>query len=181
VDNPQNSAKPNSLKNQIEDLSDSALSSAMITLRMSEISADIFFENLPELISTFSQSYVSKILTMLFKDLNSFRTRFTPLTIERRRINEELVKFVVDHYVSQTGLQFFKSFTNSEVFGNPSNVVNKMSETFYKFVTVSKEKGNQEDAREAFLTIFDAYSQISGNFHHTVLRKFFNEKDLNNW
>ena len=67
-------------------------------------------------------------------------------------------------------------------------MVSKLSEAFYsKFVTVSNGTAgggggsSQKDARDAFLTVFDAYSQVSGNFHHTVLRKFFNEKDFDKW
>ena len=69
-------------------------------------------------------------------------------------------------------------------------MVNKLSETVYNILQLGddptlkgaegKEKGGV-NAKEAFLTVFNAYSQVSGNAHNTVLRKFFDEKDLNNW
>ena len=159
-------------------------SGGLITLRMSELNADLIFENVPELIGTFSQSHVSRILSMLLKNISSFNVRYSALSLERRNVTDETYNHIMKHYISQTGLQFFKTFTNNEVFGNPSKMISRLSETFYNFVTISKNSGgntSQKDARDAFLTVFDAYSQVSGNFHHTVLRKFFNEKDLQKW
>ena len=92
---------------------------AMVTLRISNVNSDLILENIPELISTFSQSYVSKILSLLLKDVSKFYVRFTPLSIERRYASNRLGKLVMDHYISQGGTQLFNSISGSDMMGNP--------------------------------------------------------------
>jgi hypothetical protein len=71
-------------------------------------------------------------------------------------------------------------------------MVNKLSETVYNILQLGDPEKPQDknakngksgkvNAKEAFFTVFDAYSQVSGNVHSSVLRKFFDEKDLNTW
>ena len=164
----------------------------MVTLRIGNVDSDLIFENLPELIQTFSQSYVSKILSLLLKDVKNFYVRFTPLSIERRYASQGLGKKIMDHYLNQSGMQFFNSLKNSETLGNPQKMVNKLSETVYNILQLGDAedgpgkkgkdgKSSKVNAKEAFFSVFDAYSQVSGNVHSSVLRKFFDEKDLNTW
>lgn len=162
----------------------------MVTLRISNVNSDLIFENLPELISTFSQSYVSKILSMFLKDFKNFYVRFTPLSIERYSASKGLLKLVMDHYIGQSGVQFFNSVSNSKMLGNPQKMVNNLSETIYKVLQIgnspgelagSKQQNPKVDAKEAFMSVFNAYSQVSGKIHGTVLRKFLDTQDLNTW
>ena len=75
----------------------------MVTLRIDNLNSDFVLENIPDLISTFSQSYISQILGLILTDVKNFHVRFTQLSIERLSTSSDLWKLVIDHYLSQSG------------------------------------------------------------------------------
>lgn len=104
---------------------------------------------------------------LVLADLKNFYIRFTQLSIERLSSTNDLLKFVTDHYLSQSGFQIFNSISNTEKVNDPEKMISKLSDTIYGFLEQGEAQaagnhkshaGERINPQEAFLSVFNAYS-----------------------
>lgn len=154
---------------------------SLISLNISTQKADIFLENLPELIGIFSKSYVSRMLGILIKDLGVLRIRFSKFNLDRAYIDEDIGKSLLNHYISQIGTQLFNSISGESFVGQSSKIMGNVSDAILSLVSLTSSKTNKESQRlvkDAFLTFFDVYSKASGNAHHAAFRKLLEDRNI---
>ena len=107
----------------------------LLKLQLSKIQVQFFFENLSELISVFTKNYFSRIFSLLVSDQLRFEFLLQEIKVERAALNKELLKYLIEHYFSYSGLQLFESISNKEIIKNPAKMLEQIIQILYRLLS----------------------------------------------
>lgn len=173
-----------------------------VYVEISAIKINFMFENLGDLVNYLSKSNIAKFLGTFLVDILSFKASQKELSIIGMQYEkQELLNKIMVHYISQLSYLFLQVFPASDKLVNPVRLITSLTHSIVSvFQMESNKNPNKQPKNDPFFdldygtskndyektslhsmcsqfvySVFDAYSKMTGNFHHTVLRKFIND------